>query len=158
MKRSLIKRLIKEGKLKKVESSLDVSNSYSKKSNSSHLAGKLLLKNKFYEESLSNFYYSMYNSLLSLLFRVGVKSENHSFSIFLLNSLFDRYDLYKDILFAKKERIDKQYYVDFIFEKEDVEDLMKISEKFNLEIKLILDSLNFEKVKFIGKKIGELFK
>jgi len=42
------------------------------------------LKNKKLEEAVSMAYYSMYYSLLALLFRVGIKSENHTASIFLL--------------------------------------------------------------------------
>jgi hypothetical protein len=43
----------------------------------------------------------MYNSLTALLFRVGIKCENHAGSILLLKKLFKRIDLFNAISFAK---------------------------------------------------------
>jgi uncharacterized protein (UPF0332 family) len=45
----------------------------------------------------------MYNSLTALLFRVGIKCENHAGSILLLKKLFKRIDLFNAISFAKEE-------------------------------------------------------
>ena len=50
-------------------------------------------------------YYAMYNKLLSLLYKIGIKSENHFFSIFILKEIFD-FDN-ELIVYAKKERIQR---------------------------------------------------
>lgn len=98
-------------------------------------------------------YYSMYYSLLALLYRVGIKSENHTASIFLLKELFNLNN--QKILNAKRERIDKQYYVDFIIGEEDVKDL-KVAEEFNAIIFDYLEKLNLEKINEIRKKFKKL--
>ena len=110
-KLKFLNRLIKEGKLELVEPSEDVKKSYLEKADNSLRAAKILLQNGLYENSVVDSYYAMYNSLLALLFKVGIKSENHSGSIILLKELFNSDELYKKISFAKEERIDKQYYV-----------------------------------------------
>jgi len=119
MKKSdLFKKLKGEGKLKLVKPSEEIKQAYLEKSVSYLESSKLLLKNKKLEEAISMAYYSMYYSLLALLFRVGIKSENHTASIILLKDLFGLDN--SQILKAKKERIDKQYYVDFKIVERDV--------------------------------------
>ena len=81
-------------------------------------------------------YYARYNLLLALLFKAGIKCENHSGSILLLKLLFEKSELYKIISDAKKERIDKQYYV--ITEKDEItgniaEELLTDAEGFLLK-------------------------
>ncbi|MBT4377002.1 HEPN domain-containing protein [archaeon] len=160
MKKSIIKILLKQGRGKLVEHSLEISKSYSFKSQGSFESGKILLKNKLYEDSIFMFYYSMYNSLLSLLFYIGVKSENHNFSIFLLNYLFGRKDLSELIFLAKKERINNQYYVngekDINFLKSKVKNLFEDSEEFILEIKALIINLNKQEIIKLRKKFKEL--
>ncbi len=58
-------------------------------------------------------YYAMYDVLLALLFRVGIKCENHSGSISLLELIFEKKDLSQLILNAKKERIDKEKFAKY---------------------------------------------
>jgi uncharacterized protein (UPF0332 family) len=85
MKRSnFLTKLHQEGKLGMVEPSEEIMNSYLKKSDSHHLSAKLLLDNDRLEETVTLTYYSMYYMLLALLFRVGIKCENHSAGIMLL--------------------------------------------------------------------------
>ncbi len=153
MKKSLINLLKKQEKIKLVESSLEVSQSYLIKAQDCLKSGKLLLKNNLFENSISMFYYAMYDSSLSLLFRIGVKSENHSFSIFLLDNLFLRKDLFDVLNFVKKERIDKQYYVNdkTVLNYSVCEDLFFKSGDFLNEIKLILQNLNLNKIEKIEK-------
>ena len=86
----------------------------------------------------------MYNILLALLFRVGIKCENHGGSILLLKLLFGEDDLYKLISDAKKERIDKQYYV--TTEKDEItkeiaDELLRNAEDFILKMKVIIENL-----------------
>ena len=110
-----LRKLKKDEKLKLVKGSLNVEKAYLKKSESNMVSSKALLKIDKFEEATSLAYYSAYNSLLALFFRVGIKSENHTASIFLLNKIFDIDNSF--ISFAKKERIDKQYYIDFNIKK-----------------------------------------
>lgn len=144
-----IKFLIKlneEGKLNITEPSVEIADSYAQKSDSHLESAKILLKSNKLEESVSMAYYSMYHILLSLLFRCGIKSENHAASILLLNELFKEDNLAKEISFGKKERIDKQYYTDFRLSRLDCDDMMKRAEGFITGLKIIIKNLNEEKI------------
>lgn len=127
-KPAFLDKMVKERKLRMVEPSENVAASYRQKSESYLDSSKLLLKNEKLEEAVSMAYYSMYYSLLSLLFKCGIKSENHTVSIILLKELFNIDN--KKIAFAKKERVDKQYYVDFTITKAEVTDMIKDAESF----------------------------
>ena len=135
-------KLYKEGKLQIVEPSNILCESYLKKSDSHFHSAKILLESKKLEESASMAYYGMYHSLIALMFRCGIKSENHSASIFLLESLFKEELLAKEITFGKKERIDKQYYTDFKINERDCKDMITKAEHFILQIKNIIKNIN----------------
>jgi len=113
-----------------------------------------LFDNKRLEESVSLSYYSMYNILLALLFRVGIKSENHSGSIVLLKEVFGIDN--SDLFFAKRERIDKQYYVDFRVVEKDAEELLRIAEDFKGMLFDFISRLNSSEIRFYRKKFVEL--
>ncbi len=154
MTNKFLNKLKKEGKLERVESSEDICNSYSKKSANCLKSAKLLLQNNLYENSIGQFYYGMYNQLLALLFRVGIKCENHGGSLLLLKLLFNENVLYKLISDAKKERIDKQYYV--TTEKDEItkeiaDELLKNAEDFALKLKLLIKNLNNDKIEELRK-------
>ena len=156
MTNKFLNKLKKEEKLELVESSNEIYISYSEKSANCMKSAKLLLQNNLYENSISMSYYAMYNLLLALLFRIGVKCENHSGSILLLNLLFGEAELYKLIFNAKTERIDKQYYI--TTEKDEItkeiaQELLKDAEDFVLKMKLIIihltnDSIDEKREKF----------
>jgi len=122
-------KLQKEGKLKLVNPSEEIKESYIEKSESNLISAKILLENDRLEEAISLAYYGMYNMLLALLFKIGIKSENHTGSIILLKELFNLSN--SEISYAKKERIDKQYYTDFKVVKQEVEEAIKSSEDFS---------------------------
>ena len=125
-------KLKKEKKLQIVEESTEIAQAYLKKSESYLSSAKLLFENKRLEESISMAYYSMYHMLTALLFRTGIKCENHSASIVLLKKVYGLDN--SNIAFAKRERIDKQYYVDFHLTKEDTKELIEKAEEFNKEL------------------------
>jgi len=77
-------------------------------------------------------YYSMYYMVLALLFATGIKCENHSGAIILLENLY-RIDNTR-IAAAKRERIDKQYYVDFAITVEDVRNSIEEAEAFYADL------------------------
>lgn len=153
-------KLEKQGKLKLEEQSKEISDSYIQKANNCLSSAKLLSSNNLYENSIINSYYTMYNSLLSLLYKIGIKSENHTASIILLKELFQEEQLHTIISKAKEERIDKQYYVESkenSLKSESAQELVKQAEDFLLEIKLITGSLNNEQIDNFRKKFKELF-
>ena len=152
MKRFLGK-LYKKGVLSFVEPSSYISDSYLKKSESNLMSAKILLESNHPEESVVLIYYSSYNLILSLLFLCGIKCENHSASIFLLKFLFEVDNSF--ILEAKKERIDKQYYVGFDIKKLEVSGDVKNAEIFNSDLKGVLFNLNSGKVKKIKSKLED---
>ncbi len=156
MTNKFLNKLKREEKLELIESSEDICNSYSEKSANCLKSAKILLQNNLYENSISMSYYAMYNLLLALLFRVGIKCENHGGSILLLRLLFSENELYKLISDAKKERIDKQYYV--TTEKDEItkeiaEELLNNAEDFVLKLKLVVKSFNNDYIDKIRKKL-----
>jgi uncharacterized protein (UPF0332 family) len=157
-KLNFLTKLKQERKLELVEPSEEISDSYLQKANECLASAKLLLTNNLLENSIINSYYTMYNSLLSLLFKTGIKSENHSSSIILLEELFQKEDLYNTISKAKEERIDKQYYVESTanISNESSQGLLNNSEDFLTEIKLSIESLNTEQINNFRDKFKEI--
>src|SRR3989344_7564776 len=149
MTNKFLNKLKKEGKLELVEPSEDICESYSDKSANCLKSAKLLLQNNLYENSVGMSYYAMYNQLTALLFMAGIKCENHAGSILLLKILFNEEELFKLVSNAKKERIDKQYYV--TTEKDEItkeiaEELLKNAENFVLKMKLLVKRLNNDSI------------
>lgn len=140
-------------KLGLVEPSEDISNSYINKSDSYLESAKILLKSEKLEESVSIAYYAMYHCLLALLFKYGIKSENHAVSIILLKELFKEKELADIISFGKSERVDKQYYIDFEITKDDAVDMIKKAEKFITKCRLVIKNTDKDKIERIIKEL-----
>lgn len=153
---SFLNKLKKEGKIYLVHSSEEVKKSYFEKSESNLVSAKILLGNNLLEESVSLAYYSAYNLLLSLFYKAGIKSENHMASIILFNEVFELDNSF--LIFAKKERIDKQYYIDFEITKEQTNDFIKKIEVFNQGLYNFISLLTNEKIKQYRNKFENLFK
>ena len=154
-KTNFLTKLKKEGKLELVSPSDEIKRAYMNKSESNITSAKILLKNNKFEESVSLAYYSMYHLLTALLFQAGIKSENHTASIIILGEIFDIDN--KEIYGAKKERIDKQYYVGFSVTKEEVEETIMKAELFNKKISDFISKMNNEDVKRCRSKFSNLF-
>ena len=145
MKKSdFLAKLIRSKKLELVEPSEEIKQSYLHKSESNIISAKILLDNDKLEESVALAYYSMYNSVMALFFKAGIKSENHTASIMLLNDIFGIDN--GDISFAKKERVDKQYYVNFQITKNDVSDGIKKAELFNSLMNDFISKMTNERI------------
>ena len=97
----------------------------------------------------------MYHCLLALLFMCGIKCENHAASIILLKELFNAPSLSDEISFAKKERVDKQYYVDFEITRKDAEDLVKKAESFIIHCKLLMKNLNPDRISKLREELKD---
>lgn len=136
-KAAFLGKLFKERKLELVEPSEEIKQAYISKSESNLISAKILLSNGRLEEAVYLAYYSMYNMLTALLFRVGIKCENHTASIMLLKEIFDMDN--SDILKAKDARIDTQYYVDSVITADEVKDTLVRAEQFR---KCLLDFIS----------------
>lgn len=152
--KKFLNKLGKDGKVRVVEPSEEICKSYTEKSMSNMISAKILLENDRLEEAVSLVYHSMYNLVSALLFRVGIKSEVHLASIFLLKDVFGLDD--KDIIEAKKERIDKQYYTGFNIARKEVINGIETAENFNRNLNGFILGLNNQKIEKFRNKIKEL--
>ena len=147
---TFLKKLKRKGVIELVESSEEMKSSYLIKADNCLKSAKILFQSQLYENSISEAYYCMYNSLLSLLFKIGIKSENHSASIILFDKLFGNKEMVKIISWAKGERIDKQYYVEtqqiVKVTKESCNEMILKAEDFLVKMKLLINELNNEKI------------
>jgi uncharacterized protein (UPF0332 family) len=143
-----------------VEPSEEMKLSYLIKSENCLKSAKILFSNQLYENSVSEAYYCMYNSLLSLLFKLGIKSENHSASIILFDKLFGKEDLVNIIYWAKEERIDKQYYVEtrqmVKVTKDSCNEMILKAEDFLIKLKVLISELGNEKINSIRVMFNHL--
>jgi len=154
--KKFIKDLKKQGKIKLIEKSEEVSYSYELKSQSSLKSSKILIKNSLLEDSISMSYYSMYNKLLSLFYKIGLKSENHFFSIFVLKEIFGFEN--KERFLAKKERIKTQYYSNFKLTKENAKKSIITAEEFNANLGFFIDNLSLKEITIYRIKFKELLR
>jgi uncharacterized protein (UPF0332 family) len=143
-----------EGKLQLVRPSSEVAESYLSKSESSLSSAKILLEAGHAEEAVSMAYYSMYYTVLALLFRTGIKCENHTAAIMLLKEIFTVEN--DDLIKAKKERVDKQYYIDFSVTAQEVKDMIRTAERFNAELAHNIASLDNDMIKDYRAKMEAL--
>jgi len=145
-----------EGAIGLVEPSGNIRDSYLKKSDDCLRSAKILLENELFENSIQMSYFAMYNSLLALLFRCGIKSENHAGSILLFKELFGRKELFDIISEAKEGRIETQYYVTSAQSGEAARALLSDAEEFLIQMKLILANLNEEGVRRTREEFGTI--
>ena len=154
--------LRKKGKLELVEPSEEVKESYLRKADNSLRSAKILLQNDLYENSMGEAYYAMYNCVMALLHKTGIKSENHSASIMILRRLFDARALAGIISSAKEEREDKQYYVESNQKeratRESCSKMISKAEDFMIETRLVIGSIKIEDVNRVRKDFESMFK
>lgn len=155
-KTNFLSMLHKKGKLKLVDSSEEVKFSYIVKSETNLASSKLLFDNNLLEEAVSLAYFSMYNLLLALFFKVGIKCEDHTGSILLMKTLFNLDNT--PILLAKKERIDKQYYVDFNITKEQVLESIILAERENKKLFDFLSKMKNSDIQDYRGRFKEIIK
>lgn len=139
-----LNRLYNEGKLKLVEPSSEIKDAYLQRADESLSSAKVLLDIGNLKDAVALAYYAMYHTLLALLFRTGIKCENHSAAIILLKEVFgiDNSSISK----AKEERVDKQYYVDFKVTKEEVKEGISSAENFNHLVFDYIEKLSVSKI------------
>lgn len=157
---NFLKKLKRKGVIELVESSEEMKSSYLIKAENCLKSAKILFSSQLYENSISEAYYCIYNSLLSLLFKIGIKSENHSASIIIFDKLFDNKEMVKIISWAKEERIDKQYYVEtqqiVKVTKESCNEMILKSEDFLVKMKLLINELSNERISSARNSFSKL--
>lgn len=149
-----LKKLRKLKVLQIVDPSENMKESYLKKSEESLLSSKFLYEKSQYNDSISLSYFSMYNSLLALLYRCGIKCENHNASILLLKEIFGIEN--REIAKAKTERKDKQYYPSLSTSREETISAIKSSERFNANLRDFTEKLNSKKIDDYRDKLKSL--
>ncbi len=152
---TFLRKLHKQKALLLVEPSDDIRDAYLKKSESYLASAKLLLDNERYEEAVSMGYYSMYYSAQALFFATGIRCENHSAAIMLLEDIFGIDN--SAIKSAKAERIDKQYYVTSAPVRYDVITLIRDAESFNAGLLDTIARLTREKKESFRHGLKKLF-
>jgi len=150
-----IKKLIRENKISLVKSSQEICESYNQKSENSLRAAKVLLEQKLLEETTTMSYYAMFHKTTALFRLIGIKCENHTANIILIKEIFNLEN--KDILYAKKERVDKQYYTDFIITSKDAKDSIEKAEEYIETLDMFIDKLTEDKRNNLKKKFKETY-
>ena len=156
----LLRKFYSEKKISLVEPSINIYDSYAQKSKNCLLSAKILHKEQLYENSVSQSYFAMYNQALAILFACGIKSENHTATILLIEKVLELPSLSAIIHDAKKERIDKQYYVTTEasepLTKEISYELIQSAELFSNSLRNVFDELTEEKREEIRKKFRDI--
>lgn len=149
-----------EGSLKLQDPSENISSSYLVKSEKCIKVARLAFDAGIYENSVSEAYFSIYNTVLSLFFKCGMKCENHSAAVILIKKLFNLHEQYKIFSKLKKERIDNQYYVpddeDEPITKNRCEKIINEAKRFNAGLRSYMGKLKVEDIGQIRKKISEI--
>lgn len=157
---NFLNKLKQEGVLKLVEPSEEISKSYFIKSDKCIRVAKLAYEAGIYENAVSEAYYSVYNTVMSLFFKCGIKCENHSGAVLLIKELFRLENLYSIFSEFKKDRIDNQYYVAITdiepVHKEKCNEKIKTAQKFNAELMAYIGKITNQEINKIRKEFLEI--
>ena len=143
-----------ENRIKLKDVNENISNTYFKNSEDELIASKIMIKQKLFFQSITHSYYSMYLVLQSLLYKIGIKSEDHNSSIIILKLLFNINN--SNIKKVKEERIQVQYYLKSDIDKNLAMEYMQIAENFRIEINNFMNSLNKDGIKNYFNKINSI--
>lgn len=159
-KQNFLDKLKSEETLKLVDPSEEISKSFLIKSEKCIIVSKLAFNEGIYENAVSEAYYSIYNTVTALFYKCGIKCENHSAAVILIQKLFKLEQMYKIFSDFKKDRIDNQYYVPIAgaepITKEQCSISIKTAQKLNVELRAHMERLTLEDIKNIRKEFEEL--
>ncbi|MBU0471611.1 MAG: HEPN domain-containing protein [Nanoarchaeota archaeon] len=159
-KLSFLAKLKKEKKLKLVEPSEEIAKSYLIKSEKCIQVAKLAYEAGIYENAVSEAYYSIYNTVMTLFFKCGIKCENHSGSVLLIKELFQFQKLYSIFSEFKKDRIDNQYYMPVIdtepIDKEKCNERIKTAQRFSIELRSYANKITTQYIKNIREQFKKI--
>lgn len=148
-------KLKKEKKIEAVEPNEEIKESYLKDSESYFVSSKMLFKENKLKESTQLIYFSVYYSILAILFRVGIKSENHLGSIILLKEVFGLDNSF--VLILQKKRVGT-YYPDFNLQKQELNELIQKAGEFNVNLFDFISKLTNEQIKTYRNKFFNIIK
>jgi uncharacterized protein (UPF0332 family) len=102
-------------------------------------------------------YYARYFALYALLMKIGVKSEIHDCTISIAkllarNQILNQ-NLIRDIINAKKARIDTQYYVEKELNQTEIKNNAEAARKFVLEIEQTIEAITAEQINKIRTQL-----
>ena len=109
------------------------------------------------EWSVSASYYAEYFAVYSLFSKIGIKCEIHDCTITLFEYLFNDSipkEILEDLRNSKENRVEAQYYTQEI--TIDVDEVIKKTKLFVLEIEKIIDNLNTQKTSKLQLKLENL--
>ena len=159
-KSNFLTKLRKKDSLKLVEPSEEISKSYLIKSDKCIRVAKLAYEAEIYENAVSEAYYSIYNTIMSLFFKCGIKCENHSGSVILIKDLFNLDKFYLIFSEFKKDRIDNQYYIPILdtepVDKEKCNERIATAQRFNAELRAYTGKLTLQEINNIRNKLEEI--
>jgi len=153
-RRDFFRKLQHEHKLMLVAPSQEISGSYLAKSDSFLESARILREAEHLEEAVSMAYYSMYHAMTALLFRSGIRCENHAGAIMLLEELFCMDISALDE--AKRMRVDTQYYVDRTLTLEDLEELIRVAGDFHDLVHDRIDRITGEEIARVRKTLERM--
>ncbi len=155
-KQDFLRRLHDKGRISLVSPSNDIADAYLVKSSNALRAADLLYNDSLFEESIPMSYYAMYNCVVALMRKCGIKCENHAASIILLEVIFCESALSKIISDVKSKRIGAQYYVDSKASMADAEAMLGEAQRFTMSVRAIIDSIDSSKISEVGSAFSEL--
>ena len=159
-KSNFLSKLKKENTLTLVEPSEEIATSYVTKSEKCIQVAELAYNAGIYENAVSEAYYGIYNSVLSLLYKCGIKCENHSGAVILIKELFGLDELHLIFSEFKKDRIDNQYYVPIIgtepIDKEKCAERIKTAKEFTVSIKDYANNVMLQEIHSLREKFQEM--
>ncbi len=159
-KPNFLNKLKRKEALTLVEPSEEISKSYLIKSEKCIRVAKLAYGAGIYENAVSEAYYSVYNTVMSLFFKCGIKCENHSGAVLLIRDLFKLEGLYSIFSEFKEDRIDNQYYVTVIdaepIHKEKCNERIKTAQLFNAELRAYIGRITNQEITKIREKFQEI--
>ncbi len=109
------------------------------------------------EWAVSASYYAKYFAVYSLLSKIGIKCEIHDCTIAVFEYLFSDSipkEILKDLRDSKENRVEAQYYTQEI--SVNLEQVIKKTKQFALEIEKVIDGLNAEKISKLQIKLKTL--
>jgi len=128
-RQDFLRKLNRKKALQLIKPSPEIRDVYQRKSQSRLESARHLLSIDKFEESTEMAYFSMFHSVMALFFACGIKCENHTVAGWLLADVFDLDNTVLES--ARKERLDKEYYVPAAPVRPDVEALIRTAESFN---------------------------
>jgi uncharacterized protein (UPF0332 family) len=109
------------------------------------------------EWAVSASYYAKYFIVYSVLSKIGLKCEIHDCTITLFQYLFSDsvpQELIQELRESKEDRVEFQYYTQET--NVDLQQAIKKTKRFVLEIEKTIDRLNTERISELQKKLKNL--